>query len=344
MAATVAVRYNGAVFQVPPASTPGAALEALLGSPQPLVLLVHAPSLDAPGAYSLARLPGLAPLLPADAKTRYLRFLASGEALGSALARQHFPPAALYALPRCALLLLLGARAQLSWEGGGGGGMGMGGAVAASSSSSSASGGGGGGGGGGPLFSHAALLRLATLENDARVSPDFQVLFAAAERDEYSRFQQSTWMELCSELQYALVWLALGHRAAAAAAAAPDADLASLDAPPPLLAEAVLHAINAAPSARVGAAFAAALAAGASPREAVRGVHALRTAGNAFPATIGQVSLYWRYNRVNRGALRDGNPAPQAALVALDGTPTSLHALIAAHHPLPLLVLAGSYS
>jgi hypothetical protein len=109
-AATVAVRYNGAVFHVPRTATPGAALEALLGAACPLLLAVHAPTQDAPGAYALARLPGLAPLLPSDSKTRYLRFLDSGEALGAALARLHFPPAALYALPATAELLLLSLR------------------------------------------------------------------------------------------------------------------------------------------------------------------------------------------------------------------------------------------
>ena len=340
-AATCAVRFGAEVRQVPRGTTPQQ-LQALLQAPCALLVLVHTGSSDDPGAYSLARVPGLAPLLPQDSKTRYLRLLREDEALGPAMARLHFPPAAAYALPASAELLLLAARAQLSWEGGGGG-MGMG-VPPAPAAEAAGSGGSGGrappGAPAGPLFSHAALLVLATLENAARVSPEFQVLFGSAERDEYNQYQQATWMELCSELQYALVWLALGHRAAAPG----DADLAGLAAPPALLAEAVLHAINAAPSARVAAAFAAGLAAGASPRDAVRGVHALRTAGNAYPATIGMVSLYWRYNRVDRGRLRDGAPAPDADLVGLDGAPTSLHALIAAHHPLPLLVLAGSYS
>jgi hypothetical protein len=344
--ATCAVRFGGEVRQVPSGTTP-LQLQALLQAPSAPLVLVHAGSSDEPGALSLARVPGLAPLLPQDSKTRYLRLLRSDEALGPAMARQRFPPAAAYALPASAELLLLQARAQLSWESGGGGGgggdgggggMGMGAPLAASAKAGATA---AAAAAARPVFSHAALLVLATLENDARVSPEFQVLFGSAERDAYQQYQQSTWMELCSELQYALVWLALGHRAAAQPA---DADLAALAAPPQLLAEAVLHAINAAPSARVGAVFAAALAAGASPGDAVRGVHALRTAGHAYPATIGRVSLYWKYNRVGRGSLRDGDAAPNAALVGLDGAPTTLHAMIAEHHPLPLLVLAGSYS
>ena len=324
------VRYSGALHAIPQGTTAGS-LHAALGAPGPLLVLARAPY---GSAWALRRIPGLTlPLVPEDAKTHYLRILDPLADLHAVRVQQpggqSAAPAALYALPATCELLLLQAREDSPYEGGSGG---MGVAVGAAARPAPAA----------PLFSHDALLRLATLENAARVSPAFQALFSAAERDEYSAHQQASWMELCSELQYALVMLALCHRATAEGG---DADLHAFAPPPELLAAAVLHCIAFAPSAPVAAALAAGLAAGAQPGDAPRGVYALRTGGHAHPATIGAVSLYWKYNRVARGALRDGAPAPNAALATLaGGAPTDLHALIAAAHPRPLLVLAGSYS
>lgn len=330
---SVNVKYKGSLTQLSVDMTITAVAGALQESPSALFFLIPC-SMDTPYAYPLPRIPGLK-LEAEDSKFRYVRFMGYSERLSPALSRQNFPPHAIYALPASSELALLHARA--AWEGRGAqaaGGMGVslaGGSGAAGASAPA-----------GPLFSHDALLKLAQLEQSARTSPEFQALFSAAERDEYNKYGVATWMELCSELQYSLVWLALCHRKKCRPEAA--AALADFAPSPAALAEATLHTFNATPSAAVGASCAEGLSVGASLRDAVRGVHMLRLGGHTYPETIGQVSLYWKWNRVGRGSLRNGDAAPNAALHTLNGEPTDLHTIVAASHPRPVLVLAGSYS
>jgi hypothetical protein len=76
----------------------------------------------------------------------------------------------------------------------------------------------------------------------------------------------------------------------------------------------------------------------------LRALHELRTGGHKYPHSVGQATIYWKYNRAQRGELRAGDPAPDVQLVRLGGAPCSLHALVRAAHPRPLVVLSGSYS
>ena len=197
-----------------------------------------------------------------------------------------------------------------------------------------------------PPFSVATLRALAALENAARLSPPFQTLFGEIER-EYSAFPAfgiPDWMEACSELQFELVWRALAagwgqQRSVEEAAAAP---LPRLDADPVTLAAAVRHAIGETRSGACAAQLAA--AEGVAASTVIAGVQQLRLGGHTDPL-IREASLYWKYNRVARGALRAGDAAPDVTLTPLLlGGPRSLHELVAAAWPRPLVVVGGSYS
>ena len=70
----------------------------------------------------------------------------------------------------------------------------------------------------------------------------------------------------------------------------------------------------------------------------------LQTGGHTDPDGVGQISLYWKFNRVAQSRLRAGDAAPAAALAALAGARTTLHARAAAAAPRKLVVVGGSYS
>jgi hypothetical protein len=182
---------------------------------------------------------------------------------------------------------------------------------------------------------------IARLETAARLSPEFQAIFAAAERAELSNSCcVADWMEVCSELQEQLVLRALhakdgpeGAQGVVEGVFAPSADE---------LARAVQHAIG---SEHYPALEGTPLAFFSPPDSVLlRGMNELRTAGADFPDTVGKVQLYSRFNRARQGELVPGNFAPEAPLHWLDGDTSSLHALVRAAHPLPLIVIAGSYS
>lgn len=218
------------------------------------------------------------------------------------------------------------------------------------------------------VFTHAQVLRLASIETAARLSPAFQALFAAAEREQFSSCLIPDWMELCSVLQEELIVRALRALAGPTAAmtarmgeatpslaskSEPVQDpLVSFDAPPELLAHAVVHSIGADPSTILGL---PPCPTGLEDWEGLvdypvhlgaymQGLREMRTGGYDFPDTVGKVQIYKKYNRARQGELKRHNPAPDAPLVTLDGTCTSLHALALAAHPRPLVVVAGSYS
>lgn len=75
-----------------------------------------------------------------------------------------------------------------------------------------------------------------------------------------------------------------------------------------------------------------------------RGVSQLQTGGHTDPSGVGQISLYWKYNRVAPCHLRTGDAAPDATLTRLDGSRVRLHQLIAGVAPKRLVVVGGSYS
>ena len=107
---------------------------------------------------------------------------------------------------------------------------------------------------GGAVFTRSALIKLATLENTARLSPEWQTLFNASEGGTppsllasmpaqlsellqggssppkylFSRFDIPDWMTLCTELQHDLVVRALLHIATTTPS---DMDLGGFDLP-----------------------------------------------------------------------------------------------------------------
>ena len=166
------------------------------------------------------------------------------------------------------------------------------------------------------------------------------------------------WMELCSWLQFELVARALlagcgGGDGGAADAAAAAAFAATPGATPLGLAAAVRHALGETVSTAVGEELEGAAAKELPAFAVAAGVHQLRLAGHTDPVCR-DISLYWRHNRVAAGTLRSGDAAPNVELfearaaAAGVGAPglvaTTLHALVRAAAPRPLVVVGGSYS
>ena len=203
---------------------------------------------------------------------------------------------------------------------------------------------------GGAVFTRSALVKLATLENTARLSPEWQTLFNTSEGGTppsllasmpaqlaelfqgggsppsylFSRFDIPDWMTLCTELQHDLVARALLH-----ITTPPDTDLHGFDATPALLSASVLHFLGYTKDEGLSQALNGALARGVGKegqpsfiQRVLEGVHQLRTAGGKYPE-IREISLYWKYNRANPGTLRDGDAAPDAPFHTLPPPSTS---------------------
>lgn len=227
-------------------------------------------------------------------------------------------------------------------------------------------------------LSPAELTRLCELEAAARVSPHVVELFAAAERDGATARAHAqsallhdahlaTWMEVTARVQLSLVARVLAAKEAGVAVDAP-----TLDVPPALLAADVLayaerarastgHARPWLPANAHHAAMSSALTdlnAGvlcdATPPQ-FSALRALRTAA-ALGLVPAHIQPQVRFNRCNRGPLRQGHAAPDAPLHRLlppatpGGPPAcmpcSLHALVrrGGAGGVPTLLIAGSYS
>lgn len=354
----ISISHEGTVVPFPLTATVKDVLAGLGGD----VTLTHTllvPSMNSSVGHSPFRYPTALALDDVRSFRKWRQALPY-EPLGSILRVLHRQPSLLYTCPITLEVLILGARGSQE----GTGTMGYFGAGDAQ--------------GGGGIFSLPALIRLATLENTARLSPEFQVLFNASEgglppallgampsqltelgEKSYllSRFDIPDWMTLCTELQHDLVTRALLHLATTTPS---DTDLGGFDATPALLSSSLLHSLgytrDEGLSRALNGAFTRGVSQGGQPaflQRVLQGVHQLRTAGGKHKE-IWEISLYWKYNRARPGTLRDGDAAPDAPLVTLPTSSsaadppssliTSLHALIRASHPKPLCLLAGSYS
>ena len=148
-------------------------------------------------------------------------------------------------------------------------------------------------------------------------------------------------MDACTELQFQLVARAL-VAGLGCGRSSEDAEVTAglFSCAPEELAAAVRDAVGETRSAAARAALNGPLDA----KLVARGVSQLQTGGHTDPSGVGQISLYWKYNRVAPCRLRAGDAAPDATLTRLDGTRVRFHELVAGAAPKRLVVVGGSYS
>jgi len=208
------------------------------------------------------------------------------------------------------------------------------------------------------LFDHTTLLSLAICETEARRSPEIVDLFEQAETDHLALFEYGidSWISITHILQQQIVLRglkfieqqspSLPQTTICATTSSLTPSMTSFSASPVELREAILEAIG----------FTKPLSA-TTPRKALkaedivggndrleRGLSELRLGGKKYSDTIGQVSIYWKFNRANEGHLRESDLAPDVPLHLLDGSNTTLHALVRKSFPFPLVIVGGSYS